>query len=401
MAAALPRWKGALFAALTASLASGLGFVPVELVARSRERRLAERATQPVGLDLLRENPRGTGSYRLRPGLDLQVHVKGHTFRIRTNSLGMHWREVPREKPPRRKRVAFLGDSFTFGCWAPSVEQSFVGVFERQGRAQRVEALNFGVGGYGLADDELLLREEVLGFQPDWVIVAVFVGNDFRDTWLGLDKDRLEGGTAVLRPEVVAKLVPEPARRAPSQPSPPAEDPSSLRAFVTRFATFRLLLPALGWDNPWVDFRPAGQFNAFTYWSRTPPAPVALRARDAVLAALGRMDELTRQHGARLGVVALPYREQVYATAESGRGYDVQLPQAWLRVYARERGIPYLDLWPEFRRWALATGRDVYLANDIHFDGRGHELAGILVRDWFERELRPLRAAPRQAGPGR
>ncbi len=393
MDAALPRWKRVVFAALTAVLATGLGFVPVELVARQREARLAERARQAPGLNLLRENPHGTGSYRLRPGLDVSVQIKGRTFRVRTNSHGMHWRELPQRKPLGRKRVAFLGDSFTFGCWAPSVEESFVGVFERQGQLERLEALNFGVGGYGLADEELQLREDVLDFGPDWVIVALFVGNDFRDTWLGLDKERLVDGTAVLREEVLRARVPEAARRAPPVRSPPARDPSALRALATRFATFRLLLPALGWDNPWIRFRVSRQFNSFTYWSRTPPTPEALQARDHLLATLGRMDVLAREHGARLGVVALPYREQVYASAESGLDYDVHLPQAWVRVFSRERDIPYLDLLPEFRRWALASGRDVYLPDDIHFDGRGHELAGLLMREWFERELRHRWAA--------
>lgn len=401
VAAGLPRWKRALFALVTAGLAGGLAFVPVELVARRREAGLEQRRQRPPGLDLLRENPHRTGSYRLKPGLDLTVQIKGHDFRIQTNSHGMHWRELPREKPAGRRRVAFLGDSFTFGSWAPSVEESFVGVFERLGHSQRLEALNFGVGGYGLADEELLLREEVLDFGPDWVIVALFTGNDFRDTWLGLDKERLVDGTAVLRQDVLEARVPEAARRPQSFPSLAAADPSWMRAEAKRLATFRLLLPALGWDNPWVDFRPSPQFNSFTYWSRTPPTPLALRARDEALATLARMDQQARGHGARLGVVALPFREQVYAVAESGRDFDVQLPQAWLRVFARERGIPYLDLWPELRRWALATGRDIYLPDDIHFDGRGHELAGILVRDWFERELRPLRTGPRQAGPGR
>jgi lysophospholipase L1-like esterase len=291
--------------------------------------------------------------------------------------------------------VAFLGDSFTFGSWAPSAEDAFVGVFERLGKAQRLEALNFGVGGYGLDDMELLLKEEVLDFQPDWVIVALFTGNDFRDTWLGLRKHHLVEGTARLRDDVYAERVPEAFRRTPFFFSPAAEDSSRLRVALKRLATFRLLLPPLGLDNPWVDFKVCRDFRAFSFWSQAPPPPVALRARDELLATLDRMDALARARGARLGVVTLPSREQVYCRSESGRGYDVQLPQAWVRVHAREHDIPYLDLWPAFRRYALGTDNDVYLADDIHLDGRGHRLAGEWIRAWFQDELRPQEAGPR------
>ncbi len=390
-AAALPRVKGALFAALVSSATLALGFAGVEAVARRREAGLQSARLPATGLRLMRANPHGTGSYRLAPGLDLAVQIKRRGFRIRTNSHGLHWREVEHAKPRGRRRVAFLGDSFTFGCWAPDVEHSFVGVFERLGNPARVEALNFGVGGYGVDDMELLLREEVFGFEPDWIIVALFVGNDFRDTWLGLDKYRLEDGQAKLREELYAERVPEVFRRAEFFQSPAAPDPSRLRRALTTFATFRLLLPALGWDNPWIDFKVSREFTAFSFWSQAPPPPIVLRARERVLETLLRMDEVARSRGARLGVVTLPTREQVYCTRESGRDYDVQLPQAWVRVWAREAGVPFLDAWPALRRRAL-DGERLYLPDDIHFDGRGHAAAGELIREWFARELQPLRA---------
>lgn len=387
---ALPRWKRGLYAALVASLSGALGFGVVEVVARRLEERRATRLQHGGGLDLVQANPHGTGSYRLKPGLDVHTQVKGQPVSIRTNSLGMRWREVARAKPAGKRRVAFLGDSFAFGCWTPSVESSFVGVFERGLNPRRVEVLNFGVGGYGLDDMELLLREEVLSFAPDWVIVTIFTGNDFRDTYLGLEKHQVVDGTAVMRDDVLAAKVPAEFVQAPYSPAEEAADPWRVRALLKRSATFRLLLPALGWDNPWIEFKLQRKFTGFSFWSQQPPPGVMLRARDQLLATLERMNTLVREQGARLAVVTIPTREQVYCRVESGPDFDVQFPQVWVRVFAREHSIPYLDLWTPLREHALATAEPVYLTDDIHFDERGHALCGEWIRAWFQAEVRPL-----------
>jgi hypothetical protein len=382
--------REALYRAVLATVALALGFAGVEAYARHRERALHALRLKSPDVGLARANPFGTGSYRLRAGLDVETWVKGQRVRIRTNSHGMRWREVALAKPPRVRRVAFLGDSFVFGCWAPSAESSFVGVFERGYPGGRIEALNFGVGGYGTVDEELQLREEVLPFSPDWVVVGLFTGNDFRDTWLGLDKHRLrEDGVVELRDDVLEARVPAAYREAPNVTAEPAPDPSRLRAALERLATFRLLLPALGWDNPWIEFPVCRRFTSLTFWSLVPPPPVALQARDEVLAALGRMNQVSAEHGARLAVVAIPTREQVYARRETGALYDTALPQAWVHVWAREQGVPYLDLLPLLRGHALEHSGELYVAGDIHWNERGHALVGQWVRDWFREEVRP------------
>jgi lysophospholipase L1-like esterase len=386
--AAIPLRRRVAYATLLSGLSLALGFAIVEGFAIRREAALEALVPDAPELELMRENPAGTGSYRLKPGLDLMTRVKGLQVRIRTNAFGMHWREVEAAKRPRTRRVAFLGDSFAFGCWARDVEHSMVGVFAAGLNRDRVETLNFGVGGYGLDDMELLLREQVAGFGPDWVVVLLFTGNDLRDTWLGLHKQRIEDGTAVMRRDVLEERVPEGLLRQPFLTSPAAPDPSRLRAGLKTFASFRLLFPALGLDNPWVDFAVCRRFTSFSFWSQVPPHEIALQARDVSLRTLERMRDFSRERGARLAVVTIPSREQVYAVRETGRDYDVRLPQDWVRVWARERAVPFLDLWEPLREHALATGEDVYVPGDIHFDERGHALAGAWIREWFGREVR-------------
>src|SRR5262249_55474855 len=92
------------------------------------------------------------------------------------NSLGMRDREVT-DKRPNELRVAFLGDSFTWGVGATYGER-FTEVLERLD--PRVNALNFGVSGYSPIQ-YLLQIDKVLAFKPDYVIVAFCLGNDLTD----------------------------------------------------------------------------------------------------------------------------------------------------------------------------------------------------------------------------
>lgn len=369
----------------TITLLSGVGLAmgSAELGARAFEAWRASRPRAPQSLAILRQNPRGTGSYRLIPHLDVPARVGAREIRIRTNSHGMRWRELAVQKAEGQRRIAFLGDSFAFGAWADSVEESLVGVFESRISTRRFEALNFGVCGYGIADSALLLEEEVLAFSPDYVVLALFNGNDFRDTYLGIAKEHVVGGTAVLDHDLARRSLPAAdLTEDPSlaRPSPPA---TRTAALLASSAFYRLLAPLLRLDAPDLEFTPNRNFLMFGYWSRVPPAPAALHARETTLAAIERMAGLLARRGIRFGVVAIPYREQVHARETTGRGYDVGLPQAWVQVFAAERGIPFLDLLPALREEAHARHARLYLPNDIHFDNEGHRIAGELIAEWF------------------
>ena len=338
-------------------------------------------------LPLLQENPAGTGSYRLRPNLDLQTQVGTSRIRIRTNSFGMHWREVSLKGKPGRQRVAFLGDSFTFGSWATDSAHTFVGVFDSKIQSDQFEALNFGVGGYGLVDEELLLKEVVLKFEPAYVIVVSYMGNDFRDTWLGLKRENIINGTAQINPDVLKARVPADYLKPDDRVPLPCPAPF-WRRLAQRSAAFRRLAPLLDLEDLCVIFRPNLSFLQPGFWSRLPVPAVAMQAKEAVQESLSRMAALTAAEGARLAVVALPTAAQVYALEPARRTFDTALPQAYLQAFCREQKIPYLDLLPLLRQQAAASNRRLYLKRDIHLTDFGHAKVGELIAAWFESTAR-------------
>lgn len=108
--------------------------------------------------------------------------VKFQEVDVRTNSCGMRGADIPIEKSPSTFRVAFLGDSFTFG-WGVEEDKSFPSVtgailqqFAQEGTD--VEVLNFGVPGYSTFQEVALFEEKGIDFRPD-AVVLFFIENDF------------------------------------------------------------------------------------------------------------------------------------------------------------------------------------------------------------------------------
>ncbi len=99
-----------------------------------------------------------------------------------TNARGFRGPEFSQTKPADTRRIAFIGDSFTFGEGV-HFDDTYPEVTGRTLRAglpasaPHIEAMNFGVGGYNTADEARLLETTVLGYAPDAVVLG-YVPND-------------------------------------------------------------------------------------------------------------------------------------------------------------------------------------------------------------------------------
>ncbi len=111
---------------------------------------------------------------------DLQPsrHVawKGNVFS--TNAWGMRDKEYSQAKPAGTYRIALLGPSHVLGNGVSDGEPFENLVEERFNREhpfsqyKQVEILNFGVDGYAMPQQILMLDDRVLSFQPDLVIAT-------------------------------------------------------------------------------------------------------------------------------------------------------------------------------------------------------------------------------------
>ncbi len=169
----------------------------------------SEVALRLVGVSY--PQPYGPDPYcgtRLRPGFEGWSRKEGSAY-VRINRYGFRQGDRQPAKPAGAFRVAVLGDSFIEAFQVPD-EQTFCAQLERRLQdcpalaRRRVEVLNFGVSGYGTAQELQMLRHYVWPYQPDLVLLAFFPGNDLRNNSAELEPYkvrpfyRLQSGELVL-----------------------------------------------------------------------------------------------------------------------------------------------------------------------------------------------------------
>jgi hypothetical protein len=121
----------------------------------------------------------------LRPDAEGWWTKEGRDY-IRINSEGLRDHEHTKAKPANTIRIAVLGDSYAEALQLP-MEKTFWATMEGKLReckvlqGQNVEVINFGVSGYGTAQELLTLREKVWDYSPDIVLLTMTTLNDISD----------------------------------------------------------------------------------------------------------------------------------------------------------------------------------------------------------------------------
>lgn len=100
------------------------------------------------------------------------------------NSDGMRDREFTVNKPNNTIRIAGLGDSYTFGSGIKDVNDTYLKVLERmlnsRTSGEKYEVLNFGIPGKDTEDELEIMRDKVLKYDPDIIMIG-YVLNDLKN----------------------------------------------------------------------------------------------------------------------------------------------------------------------------------------------------------------------------
>jgi len=122
-------------------------------------------------------------------------HSHAKLFGVDTviNSKGLRDREFEYEKKADTFRILTFGDCMVFG-WGVPLEKTSSKLLETHLNQthpnQRFEVLNFGVGNYNTVQEHLLLNAEGWKYQPDMVLLYVFLNDpepmysNTRSNWL-------------------------------------------------------------------------------------------------------------------------------------------------------------------------------------------------------------------------
>ena len=129
-----------------------------------------------------------------QPGVEYWQGAEGGAL-VRRNSRGFRDGEWSLAKPPGVYRIAVLGDSYV-AAHQVALEERFTERLEAllgeyiagEGPSgARVEVLNFGVNGFGTAQELLVWRHEAARYGPDLVLLAFFAGNDLANNVRALE----------------------------------------------------------------------------------------------------------------------------------------------------------------------------------------------------------------------
>ena len=132
--------------------------------------------------------------WRMRPNLAAWYTQEGKGF-VRANDEGMRDRNHLLDKPAGVYRIAVLGDSYAEArqvereqaFWALLPEELAACGFQK---GKRIEALNFGVSGYGTAQEYLMLQTNAIRYRPDLVLLQFTNGNDVRNNSFALEPEK-------------------------------------------------------------------------------------------------------------------------------------------------------------------------------------------------------------------
>lgn len=312
--------------------------------------------------------------YRLQPGARTHFSTIEFAADIAINEAGVRDEEPLGPKPPGEKRIVILGDSLVLSVQVDA-NQTFTELLEARlnrdaPEGTRYRVINAGVQGYGPIEELLFFRTIARHFEPDAVLLAVFVGNDAEEAVSSEPKLHAEA-----RPlsETVSEELLVRMRRTVRR---------SMVLQVLRLravAALDRLRPSQGNIEP-----PLQSYAAN-------PAPRIGRGIDITRQVAADINAEAAAAGARTGIILMPARFQV-DDGDYERLLEIvrQAGGTLVRDAATERfasalqtlGLPMVDVLPDLR--AALPGPDLFYQETVHLTPRGH----IVVAETLDRFLR-------------
>ncbi|MBX3414485.1 MAG: SGNH/GDSL hydrolase family protein [Pirellulales bacterium] len=244
-----------------------------------------------------------------------------------------------------RRRVSFVGDSFTAGHGVPDVNDRFANRVRRS-LAPDVEVHCLAINGLDTAHQADLLEELFAqGYRTD-LVVLVYCANDLSD------------------------LIPD----LPRQGNTVKERVASLGGLRESYALDM-------WHCRWIMATDPDSLRYFPDLAAAYEGPLWAQQQDRV----GRLREVCREHGAELAIVLFPFMLEIEGTSFEP-AYDKVV------ALAAAEGIPLLDLRAVFARYPEEPLN--VSAVDAHPNARANEIAGVAISEWLRTNLLTPREPP-------
>jgi hypothetical protein len=358
----------------------------------------------------------GSRGWKLKPGASGWQLDEGRAW-IGINRWGYRGPEWTPAKPPHTLRIAVIGDSFaeaqqvpenlTFEAVAKRLLNQRIDAFTagRYGWVRNVQVMNFGIDGYGTAQELITLERSAWRFSPDIVVLAFFAGNDVRNNSVVLEGDKCRpfyidrGGRYTLggpfedsdlfRFQCFARFESRRSQLLNALGSAKSVIRTRMKAWERREGLLPHPAPAPRRRGAHPRHEPG--LNDLIY--RPPINPTWTDAWDVSEAEIRMVRDAAARHHAAFLLAAINTGIQVYPNPlarerylESNGGTSLFYPDMRLKSFGEREGIPVLSLAP-----AMQSAADTYHVffhgfpntrpGTGHWNERGHCFGGSMIAE--------------------
>ncbi len=264
------------------------------------------------------------------------------TYFRKVNSLGLCEKEIDQKKAENEYKIITLGDSFTEGVGTP-YDSAWPRVVEKNLKrkySNNITIINAGVSGSDPYFEYILLKEKLLSFHPDLVVVAIN-NSDINDVMMrgGMERFKADGTTVFSK-------------------KPPNWEWIYSISFICRHIIHDVF-----------------QYN-WNFIKKNKMESEGRKAADKIKLAIYEFERLSKENNFNLLIVFHPHAYEVkderYITSFNSMIYDLK----------NERYANLVDLLDYYRTNYLITkenASEFFWKLDFHHNTKGYEIMGDAI----------------------
>lgn len=290
--------------------------------------------------------------WRGKPDTHLIGYGKNiESLSVDLNSRGFRDKEYTFKKPPSIKRIVILGDSFAWG-YNVKLEDSFPKVLEKA-LGEKFQVLSLSVLGYSTDQELILLKQEGLRYEPDIVILALFLNDVFDNGNIATDGFRYpKPYFSIDRDGLNLKNIPVPYLKNRMR---------SVEFIKSRIYKLRAIL----WTPP--------MHRRYAWLNVLEPRYRGSKDWQITFALLSYMNYLCQRNNIKFMIAVVPLEVQI-------ADKNTRLPQYILAGFGEKIGIPVLDFLSIFE---MHNDKQLYFSNELHWNSTGHRIAAEAIKDFL------------------
>jgi lysophospholipase L1-like esterase len=333
--------------------------------------------------------------WTLRPGMSAWFTKEGRAL-VTVNEQGRRDRETTLHKPEGVYRIVVLGDSYSEAMQVEREQAYWSLLPERLASCgfqpgKTIEVLNFGVSGYGTAQEYVMLESQAIRYRPDLVLLQFTNGNDVGNNSFALDEEKnrpfyvLErDGRLRIDESFTSGRSFQDSVSWPRELSRRAADRSRVLQLVRTIRAVPTIRKANAAD-------PGVEQGLEPVVLMPPKDRLWKEAWQITEGLIGMTAEYATRNGAQFMLFTVPYAIQVHPQRELREALQAKLgvddllyPDRRLAEFGQKHGIRVLPLAPQMQR--IAEERGIYLhgfensgMGRGHWNAAGHRLAAELI----------------------